>query len=85
MKKIFILLLAVTLLGCQKDNIKATVPKIPQPERTPDPEAMTECVKPLPLEDDSFGAVVRKLSEYISGFDQCEDKRGSLQEFIERK
>lgn len=85
MKNLLLILILVMLAGCQKDNIKATVPELPQQERSPDPEAMTQCQKPLPLEDDSFGAVVRKLSEYIGLFDECSGKRDSLQDFIERK
>lgn len=81
--KIAIALTCLALVSCTTVR-PVTVEPVKPPERVPPAEALVACQKPAKLDDKSFGAVVRKLSETVSLLDQCESKRKELQGFIER-
>lgn len=72
--------------GCtKKENVKPELPVtgIVEPvERTKPSEGLVECAKPGPLEDSSFGAVVRKLSETLGLLDECASKQEQLKNWI---
>lgn len=82
MKALALVALA-TLAGCTTVRPIDTAPVLP-PERTPPAEAMVACQQPEPMEDNSFGSVVRKLTEALGLLEQCSSKQKELKEFLER-
>lgn len=83
MKIALTIALAAILAGCNTIR-PVQVDPVQPPERTPPAEALVSCQKPDQLEDNSFGAVVRKLTQTVSLLNECESKRKELQDFLER-
>ena len=85
MKTITAIFLAMMLAACQTTGSKQnqisgdTVKPTPRAQPV---EAMVPCKKPAPLEDKSFGAVVRKLSETLGLLDECASKQEQEAEWI---
>lgn len=86
MKTLSAIMLCLMLVACKSNPAKInqisgeTVKPAP---RTPPAEAMVECAKPGKLSDNSFGSVVRKLSEAIGLLDECASKQKQQKEWIE--
>lgn len=84
---IFIALLASTAIlstGCASRPVKPEAVVVVQPtKRQPPAVAMVPCPALGELDDETFGAVVRKLGSASEAYKLCEQKRRELQEFIE--
>ena len=74
----------VGLAGCKTAPIVKDVSPVEPVRAKPSAEAMVECQRASGLEDDSFGAVVRKLSEVLGLLDECASKHGELRDYIKR-
>lgn len=75
--------LAAVLAGCQSRPVVVEDRALVEPPRPlPAAEALVPCAKPSGLEDKSFGAVVRKLSEVLGLLDECSSKHKELKEFV---
>lgn len=72
--------IVLALTACQSVPEKPPVPETV--DRQPPAEAMVKCPKVQPLEDDTFGAVVRKLHEVLGLYGECSSKRDELDGFI---
>lgn len=86
MKKLAIsFIILASLAGCaSKGGVKPeAVVVIEKQKRTPPAEAMVACPSLGQLDDDTFGAVVRKLGEVSEAYKLCEQKRKELKDFIE--
>lgn len=83
MKTLSVVVVALLCASCTTAPVRVqSVEPVEPPEHLPSAEALVECQRPGPLEDRSFGAVVRKLSETLGLLDECESKRAELGEFI---
>lgn len=73
--------------GCSNKNKENTVIDTSDVviERIPPAYAMVECEKLKPLTDKSFGASILKIQEIATLYNQCETKRKSLEDFINKK
>lgn len=82
-KKMTAMALVAGLLvsGCKSAPAVRDVSPVEPAKRTPPAEAMVPCAKPSGLEDQSFGAVVRKLSEALGLLDECSSKHDELRKF----
>lgn len=84
---IFIVLLTSTAIlstGCATTKVKPEAVVVVQPaKRQPPAGAMVPCPALGELDDETFGAVVRKLGSASEAYKLCEQKRRELQEFIE--
>lgn len=87
MKTAALLILATILAsGCSanKAMVKPEAVVVVQPaKRQPPAGAMVACPALGELDDETFGAVVRKLGSASEAYKLCEQKRKELQEFIE--
>ena len=82
MRSYAILVLGLLAGGCATTGEKVVSIQPVQPaEAKPPAEALVSCVKPGKLEDQSFGAVVRKLSEALGLLDECASKHEQLKRF----
>lgn len=71
--------------GCASKTarpVQVSAEAVEPPPRAQPAESMVECRKPGQLEDGSFGAVVRKLSEAIGLLDECASKQKHLSDWI---
>lgn len=81
---IFIVLFALLSTGCATTKVKPEAVVVVQPaKRQPPAGAMVPCPALGELDDETFGAVVRKLGSASEAYKLCEQKRRELQEFIE--
>lgn len=85
MKKIIAIAIVVMLCGCQTTKTKTPVidaSVVESAPRTPPADAIVECDKVAALEDDSFGALLRKFNELLGVQEQCASKHKQLIDFI---
>ena len=84
MKTMLTLGLALLLSACATTGAKPG-PELPRVERVPPADALVLCERATALEDDSFGAVVRKLAEVAGLLEDCASKHGQLVDFEKSK
>ena len=86
MKTLIALIALAMLAGCST-NKALTKPEavvvVEPAKRQPPAGAMVPCPSLGELDDETFGAVFRKLGDASEAYKQCEQKRRELQEFIE--
>lgn len=83
MKTFLCVLLVCLLAGCKTAPVVVDRAPVDPPRPTPPAEALVPCARPGGLEDQSFGAVVRKLSEVLGLLDECASKHQELKDFVE--
>lgn len=82
MKTLSVVVVALLCASCTTAPVRVqSVEPVKPPDHLPSAEALVECQRPGPLEDNSFGAVVRKLSETLGLLDECASKHQELSEF----
>lgn len=80
-----ILWIIVLMPGCATKGStvqQVSAQSVEPPPRVKPVESMVDCAKPAALEDGSFGAVVRKLSEALGMLDECAGKQKHLGDWI---
>lgn len=83
-KVIMVLIFSFLLYGCANKKEEKVEIKKEEIRRAPD-VAMKKCEELKELKDGSFRSVVLKLQEISALYYECEEKRSSLQKFIENK
>lgn len=81
MKAFAALVLVCLLAGCKTAPVVVDRAPVEPAKPTPPAEALVPCARPGGLEDQSFGAVVRKLSEVLGLLDECASKHQELSDF----
>lgn len=80
-KILALVFLAGFLASCQSVPTKDPAPDV-RVDRHPPADVLVKCPALAALEDDSFGAVVRKLHEVLGLYKDCASRHSDLVDFV---